>query len=107
MVVTILNYNCLVCDKPLQVCTPSQRSVLISETGGYNAISGGVICETTGNYGSAVFDAYKGEKIAFCICDECLFAKSDKVEYMVLGKIRPISEFKQACSGSFPQEDNS
>lgn len=42
------------------------------ETDGHNPI-GGVICSTTGNYGSQVYDCfYENDYTLFVICDKCL-----------------------------------
>jgi len=36
---------------------------------------GGVMCSTTGNYGSTFYDPFdRMGYVAFCICDECLDA---------------------------------
>jgi hypothetical protein len=44
--------------------------------------SGGVICETTGNYGSTQFDPMDPESLLFFICDECLVAKQKHIFHM-------------------------
>lgn len=47
----------------------------------------GVMCSTTGNYGSTVFDPMDGQAIAFNICDDCL------VRLGKLGRLYAYREF--------------
>lgn len=60
--------HCICCDKKLETCGPYPYQP------GY-----AVMCYTSGNYGSQVFDAFEGERILFFVCDECLVRKQEKV----------------------------
>ncbi len=70
---------CIVCDKPLEafpeyILQPNDA----------------VMCRTTGNYGSTVFDPiFTGDTLHFNICDECLVAKSDSIR-MTTGGYQPV-----------------
>ena len=57
---------CLVCGK-----------TLVQEMPGYPAPGDGVLCTTSGNYGSTVFDPMDGERLRFNVCDECLTAAAE------------------------------
>lgn len=63
--------QCLCCDKPLEPVT----------TDAPYQPNDGVICDTSGNYGSTVFDAGFGERLVFFLCDGCLVAKKERVLY--------------------------
>lgn len=63
--------QCLCCDKPLEPVT----------TDAPHQPNDGVVCDTSGNYGSTVFDAYFGERLVFFLCDGCLVAKKERVLY--------------------------
>lgn len=63
--------QCLCCDKLLEPVTddaPYQPN-------------DGVICDTSGNYGSTAFDACFGERLVFFLCDDCLVAKKERLLY--------------------------
>lgn len=69
--------ECIVCDKPLDM-----KMMNPDEGQAKNIIHGmgpwqGVQCQTSGNYGSQVFDM-EGT-IYFALCDECLVRKSNKM----------------------------
>jgi hypothetical protein len=52
--------------------------------------SGGIMCETAGNYGSTVFDSMDGEYLAFNICDECMTRAGAQGRVMTYRKYRPV-----------------
>lgn len=55
------SFPCLICGR-----------ILLREMDDYEAQpDSGVMCSTSGNYGSTVFDPMNGERIYFNICDEC------------------------------------
>lgn len=78
--------SCFVCDKAIG-CYPAGRH-------GFSECPGGALyCETTGNYGSAIFDpsgCNGQEKIVIYVCDECMSAKASKAKYIVDGKLMPF-----------------
>lgn len=57
---------CLVCGERLLQAMP-----------GTPEPDGGVLCTTTGNYGSTVFDPFDGERLRFNVCDRCLIAAGE------------------------------
>ena len=67
------SFPCLICGKVLPQCG-----------GNYVAQpSGGVMCSTSGNYGSTVYDpVMSGDYIAFNICDQCFVIKGDEGRLM-------------------------
>ena len=62
---------CIVCDKKLDP---------VWEDSIYVQPSDGMICKTSGNYGSRVLDNVgPGERdVVFCLCDECFIKAADK-----------------------------
>lgn len=70
---------CIICDKELELDTYSD----LKKNGSVGMLHGGLICDTTGNYGSTIFDPITSpEKLEFYICDPCMLEKQDKVFYV-------------------------
>lgn len=80
--------QCLCCDKPLEPVT----------TDAPYQPNDGVICDTSGNYGSTVFDAGFGERLVFFLCDDCLVAKKERVLYC-----RPTKNYDHRLMDSNPE----
>lgn len=41
----------------------------------------GVVCQTSGNYGSRAFDSFEGEELIFFVCDDCLTTRRERILY--------------------------
>ncbi len=53
--------------------------------------SGGVMCTSTGNYGSTAFDSIHGEEeLLFFVCDECLMSKKESIYLINTKSDEPI-----------------
>jgi hypothetical protein len=50
----------------------------------------GVMCSTSGNYGSTVFDPMNGESILFNICDKCLVRAGEQGRLMITQNSIPV-----------------
>lgn len=71
--------TCIICDKVIEIeqVFDNQASDLVSHVG---IIYGALICRTTGNYGSRVYDSMNSnEFLEFYVCDTCAIVKSDKI----------------------------
>jgi len=64
---------------PRIICAKELHSTIRRAT--FNHPSGAVVCRTSGNYGSALFDAEPGY-IEFNICDDCLAARAERTLYV-------------------------
>ena len=87
--------QCLICAKTLESASLEDIPILaIREKGGlsFGSLDGGVICETTGNWGS-IIDT-EDCRICFVICDECLEKRADRI--LVLGNNGVMYEDKGA-----------
>lgn len=73
------SFPCIICGKPLE---------RVSEHGSEAQPSGGIMCETGGNYGSAVWDSEDGERLAFSICDPCMVEAGER------GRVWTYREFR-------------
>jgi hypothetical protein len=56
---------CIVCDRPINCHVYDGRPGMADDA---------ILCDSTGNYGSTVFDA-DGCMIAFVVCDSCVVKK--------------------------------
>ena len=71
--------RCVCCDKRLTAVGGSEVPWYQPEDG--------VVCDTIGNYGSAVFDSLSGvESLRFFVCDECLLEKARHAFVFQVGK---------------------
>lgn len=69
---------------PCFVCEKSLERVNGEEMQPY----GGVICRSSGNYGSRALDGYE-PSVCFLICDECLTERVDRVRRVKTKQISP------------------
>lgn len=75
------SFPCLICGCPLERAFD-----------GFEAQpNDGVMCETSGNYGSTVFDPMDLSELAFNICDDCLVEKAEQGRVMVTRYYRPVN----------------
>lgn len=83
----MITESCFVCDKTID-CYSSGRPHGVSE-----CPSTALYCETTGNYGSQIFDpiGLRREKIVFYVCDDCMSKKASKAKYLVDGDLMPFN----------------
>lgn len=70
---------CLVCGERLFQSMPDEPDP-----------DGGVLCTTTGNYGSTVFDPFDGERIRFNLCDKCLIAAGEAGRVVSGHPVQPV-----------------
>lgn len=66
-----MTLTCIRCDSVLTPVNPEDRYSLQPYDG--------VVCSTSGNYGSRLFDAFDGMYLAFSLCDACLYTKRSEV----------------------------
>jgi len=56
-----------------------------------NQPNDGVVCFTSGNYGSTVFDSFNGERLEFNCCDNCLVEAGAKGRVWISREKRPVT----------------
>jgi len=62
--------NCIICEEPMKPVWEDMETPQPND---------GIMCSSSGNYGSAVLDAVFGEpEIVFIICDLCLISKAER-----------------------------
>ncbi len=69
-------HHCIACEKEMHGEDYSGKTDVLYD---------GLICQTTGNYGSTIFDPMSGrEKVQFFLCDECAITKGHLMTYMLV-----------------------
>ena len=74
-------YECVICGSKHKVDgSPDSESI--------PGVNGGVLCRTTGNYGSTEYDVFYGfEFVEFIICDECFIKKAKILQRITLKEL--------------------
>lgn len=70
--------NCLACDKELKMEPLHGREA----TDCIGVVYDGLVCRTSGNYGSEIFDSQNSEYLEFYVCDKCAKARVDKFKHV-------------------------
>lgn len=73
------SFPCIICGTKLQACFDYVAQP-----------DDGVMCSTSGNYGSTVYDPFDGRFLAFNICDECLVIAGQQGRLMESRRSRPV-----------------
>jgi hypothetical protein len=75
------SFPCIICGCPLERAFDDYEA----------QPSDGVMCSTSGNYGSTVYDPMDLSELAFNICDDCLVEKAKEGRVMTTRYHRPVN----------------
>lgn len=71
----VIGRKCIVCGANCEELGPVTNSKTIP------AIDSGIVCRSTGNYGSTEYDVMHGDElIEFIVCDKCLVEKGKDIQ---------------------------
>lgn len=95
------NFPCLVCGAI--VGTSGVSNNYDSHCWGMTTTGpGALLCRTTGNYGSTIFDPEGSEFIDFVVCDDCMIEHKDRIR-MVTGNTRRAKQYGKVVKEPFKE----
>src|SRR4029077_20185561 len=93
--------NCIICK--------TKHEIEYQDKHGYvHSVYDAVLCDSTGNYGSTVFDPLFGiEKLQFIVCDKCLVERADLFYVFDCHKSIALRNNKRTFKEMTEQKENS